>query len=65
MTYIMLPDLQVVIYFVCSVIKSFKKVFMCRLTVGYIIIYCITIISNALNKVDSYMELKVVESWLT
>ena len=65
MVYVILPDLQVVLFFVCLFIKNFKKVFMRRLTMGSIIVYCTTIIPNILNKVANYMELRIVESWST
>ncbi len=34
-----------------------------RLTMGCVIIYCTTIIPNALDKVANYMEFRVVEGW--
>ena len=57
----MLPDLQVILFFVLLVIESFKKVFMHCLDLGYIIIYHTTIIPNALDKMASRMKLKVVK----
>ena len=65
MPYIMLPNLQLVHFFVCSVVKSFKKVFMRRLTMGSIIVYYTTKIPNTLNKVADCLELGVVKGWLT
>ena len=65
MAYIMLPDLQVVLFFVCPIVQSFEKLFMRRLAVGYIIIYHTIIIPNILNKVANCMKLRVVEGWLT
>ncbi len=64
MTYIMLPDLEVVLFFDCAIIESFEKVFMHRLAMGCIIIYHTTIIPNALDKVTNYMKFKVVGGWL-
>ncbi len=61
----MLPDLQVVLFFVRPIVESFEKVFMRRLAVGYVIIYCTTIIPNALDKVANRMELRIVEGWST
>ncbi len=65
MVYIMLPDLQVVLFFVCPIIKSFKNVFMRCLVISYVIIYRTTIIPNIQDKVANYIESKVVEGWLT
>ncbi len=65
MTYVMLPDLRVVFFFVRLIIESFDKIFIRRLAVGCIIIYCTTIIPNALDKVANCIEFRVVEGWLT
>ena len=65
MTYIMLLNLQVILFFVCPIIKRFKKVFMYRLAMDNIVVYCTTIIPNTLNKVANCMEFKVVKGWLT
>ena len=65
MTYVMLPDLRVILFFVYPIIESFEKVFICCLAVGYIIIYRTTIILNALDKITNCIELKIVESWST
>ena len=62
MTYIMLPDLQVVLFFVCPIIESLEKIFMCCLAVGCVIIYRTAIIPNALDKLANCIEFKVVES---
>ena len=64
MVYVMLPDLQIVLFFVCPIVKRFEKVFMRRLAMNYVIIYCTTIISNALDKVANCIEFRVVEGWL-
>ena len=58
----MLPNLRIVLFFVGFVIKSFKKVFMSCFTISCIIVYSTTIIPDALDKVASRMELRVVES---
>ncbi len=63
MAYIMLPDLQVVLFFVFPIVESFEKIFMQRLAVGCVIIYRTTIILNTLDKVANYMEFRVVEGW--
>ena len=61
----MLLDLQVEFFIFRPIIESFEEVFMRHLAVGYIIIYYITIILNALDNVVSHMELRVVEGWST
>lgn len=63
--YAMLPDLQVVIFFVRFVIKISQKIFICCLIVGYTTIYRTTIILNALKKIVNYIKLTVVDGWLT
>ena len=65
MTYVILSNLQVVLHFICLIIKCFKKIFMRRLTIGNIVVYHTTIIPNILNKVANCMELKIVKGWLT
>ena len=60
MAYIMLPDLQVVLVFIYLIIKSFEKIFMYRLAVGYIIIYHTIIISNTIDKVANYIKFRVI-----
>lgn len=65
MTYVMLSNLQVILFFVYFIIKNFEKIFMRRLTISYIIIYCNIIILNTLNKVVYYIEITVVKGWLT
>lgn len=57
----MLPNLQIIFFFIHFVIKRFKKIFIHYLTLGCIIIHYTTIILNALDKVVDYIELKVVE----
>ena len=65
MTHIMLPNLQVIHFFVCLVIERFKKILLCRLAIASIIVYFTIIIPNILNKIVDYIKLKVVKSWLT
>ena len=65
MAYIILSNLQVVLFFICPIVKSFKKIFMRRLAIGSIIVYCTTIIPNTLDKVANCMELRVVKGWST
>ena len=64
MPHVMLPNLQLVFFFVCFIIKNFKKALMRHLAMGSIVVYSTTIISNILNKMVDCMELRVVESWL-
>lgn len=64
MGYVMLPNLRVVLIFICLVVKRFTKVFICRLAMGSTVVYCTTIISNILNKVVNHMELRIVKDWL-
>ena len=63
MTYVMLPDLRIVLFFVSPVVKSFKKVFMSCFAMSCIIVYSTTIIPDAPDKVAGRMELRVVEYW--
>lgn len=65
MTYIMLQNLQVVLFFISLIIKSFRKVFMLYLVISSIVVYWITIILNTLDKVGNCMELRVVKDWST
>lgn len=58
----MLPNLQLVFFFICLVIKNLKKIFMRHLAIGSIVIYFITIILNILNKIADCMRLKIVKS---
>ncbi len=61
MTYFILLDLQVVLFFVCLIVESFEKVFMRCLAVGCVIIYRTIIIPNVLDKVANCMEFRVVK----
>ena len=65
MAYIMLVNLQVVLFFVCPIVENFKKVFICRLTMSNIVVYRTTIIPNTLNKVANCIEVRVVKGWST
>ena len=58
----MLSDLQIVLFFVCLIVKSFKKIFMYYFAISYIIIYCITIILNILDMITNCIEFRVVEN---
>ena len=61
----MLPNLPVILIFLCLIIENFKKVFMRHLAIGSIVVYRTTIISNILNKVANCIEFKIVKGWLT
>ena len=61
MTYIMLPNLRIVLFFISPVVKSFKKVFMSYFAMSCIIVYSTSIISNALGKVSDYIEFGVIK----
>ena len=65
MAYVMLPNLRVILFLVCPVVKSFKKVFMHYLTMDSIIVYRTTIISDTPDKVANCIEFRVVKGWLT
>ena len=65
MACIILSNLQVVFLFVYLIVECFKKVFIRYLTMGSIVVNCITIIPNTLNKMANCIELRVVKSWLT
>ena len=63
MAYIILPNLKIVLFFVCFVVENLKKVFMHRLVIGSIVVYYTTIIPNILGKVANCIELRVVKGW--
>ena len=63
--YIMLTNLRLVLFFVCSIIKNFNKVLIHRLSMGSIVVYYPTIITKILNTEAHCMELRVVKDWLT
>ena len=65
MTYVMLPDLHIVLFFVNPIIKSFKKIFMSCFANSCIMVYSTTIIPDALDKMASRMKFRVVKYWLT
>ena len=65
MAYVILSNLQVVLFFVYLIIEGFKKVFMYHFAMGNIIVYRTTIISNIFNKVANYIEPRIVKRWLT
>ena len=61
----MLQNLQVLLFFICPVVESFKKIFMHRLAIDSIIVYCTTIFLNILDKVAHCIEFRVVKVWST
>lgn len=62
MAYVMLSNLLVVLFFVYPIVKLFKKIFMHHLAIKSIVIYCITIMLNMLNKVANCIKLGIVKS---
>ncbi len=62
MAYIMLPDLQVVLFFISPIVESFEKVFIHRFAMGYVLIYHTTIIPNTPDKMTNCVEFRIVES---
>ena len=65
MSHIILPILQLVLFFVYLIVESFEKVLMRRLAISSIVAYRTTIIPNTLNKLADCMKLRVVKGWLT
>ena len=65
MAYVMLSNLQVVFLFICLIVKHFKKIFIRHLAMGNIVVYCIIIIPNILNKMANYMKFSIVKGWST
>ena len=61
MAYIILSDLQVVLFFVFLIIENFEKIFIYYLIIRCIIIYHTIIIPNILDKMVNYMEFGVVK----
>ena len=42
--HIILPNLHVILIFICLIIENFKKVLIRRLAIGSIVVYCTSII---------------------
>lgn len=61
----MLSNLQFVLFFIYSIIKYFKKLFIYCFAINSIVVYYITIISNILNKIAIFIKLEIVKDWLT
>lgn len=61
----MLVNLQIVIFFVCFIVKRFKKMVIRFFALNNIVAYCTTISSNTLKKVTYYIELRIVKSQST
>lgn len=61
MTYIILPNLHIVLFFINLVIKIFKKLFISYFAMNYIMIYSTIIIPKILNKVGDCIKFGVVE----
>lgn len=63
MPHVILPNLLLVLFFVCFVVENFKKILIYHLAMGTIIVYRTPIIPNILNKVANCMGLKIVKGW--
>ncbi len=63
MTYVMMPELQVVLFFSYPIVESLDKIFRRYFAMDCVIIYRITIIANILDKVVNCMEFMIVEGW--
>lgn len=63
MIYIILPNLQLVLFFVYLVIENFNKTFIFCLAINSIIVYCTNIITNKLNKVANCIKFSGVKNW--
>ena len=57
----MLSNLQIVLFFICLIVKSFEKIFMRHFLISCIIIYCTTIILNLLDKTIDCIEFKIIK----
>lgn len=64
MVYIMLQNMQIVLFF-GFIVERFKKVFMCHFGMSSIVVYYTTIIPKILNKVAHFMEFKIVKGLST
>ena len=60
MAYVILLNLQVILFFIHLIVKHFKKKFICHFAMDNIVVYHTIIIPNTLNKVANCIELKVV-----
>lgn len=58
----MLPNLQLIIFFIDFILKIFKIVLIYHFIINNLIVYYIAIISNTLNKIVNNIKLKVVKS---
>lgn len=61
MPHVMLSNLQLVLFFVYSIIENLKKVLMRCFAIGSIVVYCTTIILNILNKVADCIKFRIVK----
>lgn len=64
MIYIVLWNLQLVLFLISPLIKGLKKVFMSCFTMCHIIVYRPSVVSNAFDKMCHTMEFWIIESWL-
>lgn len=61
MTYVILLNLRIILFFINLLTKRFKKVFIGYFTISYIIVYSTIIIPDALSNVDNSIEFWVVK----
>lgn len=61
MLYIMLPNLQLILFFVCFIVKNLKKILIRHLAIGIIMVYYTIINLNILNKIVDYIKFKKVK----
>ena len=61
MTYVMPPDLCIILIFVSPIMKSFKKIFMSCFAMSCIIVYSTTIIPDALGKVGDCRKFELIK----
>ena len=63
MVYFILPNLQLVFFYIYLLIERFKKIYMLCLIINNIIVYRTIIIINILNKVVDCIKFGVVKNW--
>lgn len=61
MLHAILPNLQVVLFFIYFVLENLKKILIHHFAIGRIIVYYTTIIPNILNQVVDNIELRIVK----
>lgn len=56
MTYVVLLNLQIVLFCLCPIIKGFEMIFIYHLAIGYIVVYYTTIILHTVDKMAHSMK---------